>query len=282
MEEDCIIARLPIHFTNAFEPNIQMHQFPLLTRPLQVPPTAAAAGKRIQARYKSEVHKLEIHVPVDTRPEVWNVERGVALAQARVEDDREKNQELAKPKHREGEEPRLSEVRLQSERVGQTGVYMLGIVRGDRLNLHPISETYQFRPTLTYLDAVSKKNKRMGDDDSDSDDGPPLDPEEPAPVASPPKKEKKPAGEAKEVQVTARKVTDDKNAGSMQGGLSASRRDMLALIRAEEDDIWQNLEFCDGSTEEAGLALESVFSKSTEELECTSNIRTLLKSIPGL
>lgn len=278
-----MVARLPIHFTNALEPNIQIHQFPLLTRPLQAPPTAAAAGKRIRARYKSEVRKLEIHIPVDTRPEVWNAERGVALGQARVEDDREKNQEPPKTKRREGEEPRLSEVRLQSERVSQTGAYMLGIVRGGRLNLHPISETYQFRPTLTYLDALSKKNKRTGaDDDSDSDDGPPLDPDEPPPAVQASKKEKKQAGEAKEVQVTARKALDDKNTGSMQGGLSASRRDMLALIRAEEDDVWQNFEFCDNDTEEAGIAFESMFSISTEELECTTGIRSLLKSIPGL
>lgn len=127
--EDQLVTRLPIHFSNSLEPNIHVHQFPLLTRPLQVPPSAASAGKRIRARIKTSVRKLEVHVPVDTRPEVWNPERGTELGQARVEDDREKNQELLKVKQREGEEPRLAEVRMQSERVAHKGVYMLGIVR---------------------------------------------------------------------------------------------------------------------------------------------------------
>lgn len=130
--EDQLVTRLPIHFSNSVEPNIHIHQFPLLTRPLQVPPSAAAAGKRIRARIKPAVRRLEIHVPVDTRPEVWNSERGTELGQARLDDDREKNQEV-KVKTREGEEPRLSEVRMQSEHVAHKGVYMLGIVRDGAL-----------------------------------------------------------------------------------------------------------------------------------------------------
>jgi DNA-directed RNA polymerase III subunit RPC5 len=113
-----------------------------------------------------------------------------------------------------------------------------------QLHLHPISETHQLRPTLTYLDVFSRKNKRSrGDDDSDSDDGPPPDPDEPAP---PPvqKKEKKPAGEVKEIQVAARRaVGDDK---SMQGGLSTARREMLMILRAEEDETWEDLEVFGG------------------------------------
>ena len=39
------------------------------------------------------------------------------------------------------------------------------------LHLHPISQTHQFRPTLTYMDVFHRKNRRRanGDDDSDSD-----------------------------------------------------------------------------------------------------------------
>jgi len=113
-----------------------------------------------------------------------------------------------------------------------------------KLHLHPISETHQLRPTLTYLDILSRKNKRNrgGDSDSDSDDGPPPDPDEVAPVPQP-KKEKKAAGDAKEVHVSARK-TDDQG-GLNQGGLSAVRREMLHIIRSEEDEKWESLEFND-------------------------------------
>ena len=129
LEDDQLVTVLPIHFSNALVPNLQLHQFPLLTRPLQVPPSAAASGKRIKARLKPNTRRFEVHVPVDTRPEVWNAERSKELGVARVEDDKEKNQEAPKLKQMEGEEPRLTEVRMRSERVPQSGAYVLGVIR---------------------------------------------------------------------------------------------------------------------------------------------------------
>jgi len=173
------------------------------------------------------------------------------------------------------------------------------------LHLHPISETHQLRPTLTYLDVLSRKSKRSraGEGtDSESDEGPPPDPDEPvlAPVPSP-KKDKKSVGEAKEVQVSARK--SDENRGGMQpfqGGLSTVRREMLSAIRAEDDEKWEDLEFCDGEvgrcsqisvalylfdavqTEESAQAFEAVFSRSGEPLECKTELAAFLNDIPGL
>lgn len=125
---DELVAVLPIHFTNALVPNVHLHQFPLLNRPLQVPPSAQLSGKRISARIKPEVRRMELHVPADTRPEVWNHDRARDLGVAQIGDDIEKKQE--KKKLKEGEEPRLSEVRLQSEQIPQRGAQMLGIIRG--------------------------------------------------------------------------------------------------------------------------------------------------------
>ncbi|EPQ60827.1 hypothetical protein GLOTRDRAFT_29922 [Gloeophyllum trabeum ATCC 11539] len=282
-EEDRLVTVLPIHLSNALAPNVHIHQFPLLTRPLQAPPSARAAGKRIAARIKPKVKRLEVHVPVDTRQQVWNNERARELGVARVEDDKEKNQESQKTKLKEGEEPRLSEVRIQSERIPQKGAYMLGVVRdAGRLHLHPISESYQLRPTLTYMDVLSRRNKRSrAGDDSDSDDGPPPDPDEEAP---PPvvKKEKKPTpGEAREVQVAARR-SDKEGGQAIQGGLSAVRREMLLMIRAEEEETWEDLEYCEGETEESGHAFEGVFSRSQEPLECKTAVADFLNNIRGL
>lgn len=69
-----------------------------------------------------------------------------------------------------------------------------------------------------------------------------------APVAAP-KKDKKPAADAKEVHVTARK-TDDQN-GPGAGGLSTVRREMLHIIRSEEDEKWEYLEFYDATVSQA-------------------------------
>ena len=135
-QDDEIVSILPIHYSNGHTSNIQMHQFPLLTRPLQTPPSAVLSGKRITARMKSDVRRLEVHVPADTRPEVWNVDRTKELGAARAEDDREKNQDL-RCKEREVEEPRLSEIRLRSEEIPQRGVHMLGIVRDGTTDSSP-------------------------------------------------------------------------------------------------------------------------------------------------
>lgn len=92
------------------------------------------------------------------------------------------------------------------------------------------------------MDILSRKNRRSrgGGSDSDSDDGPPPDPDEVAPVPTT-KKEKKAAGDAKEVHVSARKSEDQGG----QSGLSTVRREMLQIIRVEEDEKWEDLQFCD-------------------------------------
>ncbi|KZT06839.1 uncharacterized protein LAESUDRAFT_652473 [Laetiporus sulphureus 93-53] len=281
--EDRLVSVLPIRYSNALLPNVHIHQYPLLTRPLQVPPSASASGKRIKARIKRGVRRLEVHVPVDTRPEVWNGERSKELGHARVEDDREKNQELPKMKQREGEEPRLSEVRMRSEQIPEMGTYVLGIVRDGQLHLHPINEVHQFRPTLTYMDVLSRKSRRHrpgGESDEESDEGPPPDPDEPVPAPAL-KKVKKPTADAKEVQVAVRKSGDDRSV-QFQGGLSAVRREMLTMIHAEEDEKWEDYEYCDGEAEESNIAFEAVFSHSNEELQCTTDVTSVLKEIPGL
>jgi DNA-directed RNA polymerase III subunit RPC5 len=97
------------------------------------------------------------------------------------------------------------------------------------------------------LDILSHRSKRAwgGASDSESDDGPPPDPDEPAriPIA---KKEKRPMAESREVQVSARKI-EDKGGAQVPGGLSAVRKEMLHAIRAEEDVSWEGLQFYDVS-----------------------------------
>ncbi len=112
------------------------------------------------------------------------------------------------------------------------------------MHLHPLTETHQLRPTLTYLDALDRKGRRNRGADSDSESdggGPPPDPDEVPPISTLPKA-KGPVGGAKEVQVTALKV-DEKGGPHLQGGLSTIRREMLMGIRAEEEDEWQELAY---------------------------------------
>ena len=117
-----------------------------------------------------------------------------------------------------------------------------------RLCLHPIGEIHQLRPTLTYLDILSRKNKRHrtggGGSDSESDGGPPPDPDEPAPNPVP-RKEKTLGREAREAQVSARKSNEKGELQPLQGGLSTIRREMLSIIHDEQDESWTSLDYCD-------------------------------------
>jgi DNA-directed RNA polymerase III subunit RPC5 len=270
---DRLVSVLPVHLSNHLAPNLQLHQYPLLSRPLDVPPSAALSGKRIRARLKPTARRLEVHVPVDPRPEVWNAEKSKELGAGRMDDDNEKNQ-VSGSKLKEGEEPRLSEVRYRSEEIPHVGAYMLGVVRdGDflvyplrvkliydlgTLHLHPIDETHQLRPTLTYLDALNRQSRRSRGADSDSDSGdgsPPPDPDDVSPVSGP-KKGKKSAGEAKEVQVAARKA-EEKGGRDLQGGMSVMRREMLMSLRVEEEEEWQDLVYHGPEVSRSQLSLRS-------------------------
>lgn len=93
------------------------------------------------------------------------------------------------------------------------------------------------------MDHLSKKKGGRGGEDSGSeDDGPPQDPDEVPLVVT---KKEKPEPQAKEVQVSVRKsMPDEKN---VLGGLSVQRRELLAHIRAEEEDPWEELVYYDGA-----------------------------------
>ena len=95
-----------------------------------------------------------------------------------------------------------------------------------------------------YMRKHSRRTAGHGSD-SDSDDGPPPDPDEPT-SAPAPKKEKtrKSTEEVKEVHVSMKR-SDDKGVGS-QGGLSNVRRDMLMVLRDEDEEPWQDMTFNHG------------------------------------
>jgi DNA-directed RNA polymerase III subunit RPC5 len=137
--DDRIVSELPVHLSNNLAPNLQLYQFPLLNRSLEVPPTAVASGKRIRARLKPTARRLEVHVPVDHRPEVWNAEKSKELGAGRLEDDKEKTQ-AGGGKSKESEDPRLSEVRYRSEEVPHVGAYLVGVVHNGELLVYYRSE----------------------------------------------------------------------------------------------------------------------------------------------
>lgn len=121
---------------------------------------------------------------------------------------------------------------------------------------------------------LRKSRRTRGGDDSDEDDGPPPDPDEPAPAPAP-KKEKKPTGEAKEVQVAVRKTGESMQGLQLQGGLTQIRREMLTLMHAEEDEQWDDYEYCGG---EVGFCL-TLIRVVLNEVGCRRRRQTRLLNL---
>ncbi|KZV93793.1 hypothetical protein EXIGLDRAFT_835497 [Exidia glandulosa HHB12029] len=281
-----LVQTIPIRISNAAEPDVEVHQFPLLTRPLQVPPIPLAAGKRIRARSKPETGLFEVHVPADTREDVWNGDRAKEFGAARTEEDADEGYAgaAAASGKKNKEEPAarvLREVRMRSEVMSDRAVYMLGVVRDGELHLHPVSRTLQFRPTMTYLDVLARKTRprRQGGAGSDSDDGPPPDPDEPPPPPTA-KSKTKAAPEAREVQLSAKKANDDKFAQSL-GSLTQVRKDMLMTLRQEAEESWEDWEYCDAETKQAKESLKQLASQNPEQLKCNTTTSKFYRDVPG-
>ena len=246
--DDPVVASLPVYLSTALVPNLQLYQYPLLQRPLQAPPSAQVAGKKINARFKPDTDVIEIHVPFDTREDVWNKKQGREYGQYRAEEDGQR----ATSK----DEKRLDDLRLKSERIREGAAYMVGVMRdskssccftvynsalpprsSDQLHLHRLSATYKFRPNLTYVDLHSQKTKRRrGEEEGTlSDDAEEEEEQEPKP------RKGKVLGEAKEVMVSARKTGESK----FPTGMSDMRRELLRDMRAEELEPWVSLKYHD-------------------------------------
>ena len=128
--DDPVVSVIPIQLSTALDPKLQLHQYPLSSRPLAPPPSAKRAGKAITARIKPLSDRFEVHVPFDTREEVWNQRRGLEYGDARHEEDGRKP-------NAGREEHRLDELRLRSEQVPHRGTYMVGLLRGSKSRFPP-------------------------------------------------------------------------------------------------------------------------------------------------
>ncbi|CAG7847317.1 SubName: Full=Uncharacterized protein {ECO:0000313/EMBL:CCA72043.1} [Serendipita indica DSM 11827] len=226
-DDDPIVSVIPIQLSTTFDPRLQLHQYPLSSRPLAPPPSAKRAGKAITARIKPLSDRLEVHVPFDTREEVWNQRRGLEYGDARYEEDGRKP-------HAGREEHRLDELRLRSEQVPHRGTYMVGLLRGNRLYLHPVAATHKLRPHLGYIDVLSQKARRRpaGEEDDDEND---------AEHEGEEREEKKSKKEAREVHLIARKTDGTLSAS----GISDMRREMLRTLAAEEAEAWVPIRYSD-------------------------------------
>ncbi|KZT57410.1 hypothetical protein CALCODRAFT_434231 [Calocera cornea HHB12733] len=273
VDPDAPIATIPIHLSNSLAPYLSIHQFPLLTQ-LRVPTSAEAAGRRIKARHKPKTGIVEVRLPLDTRTDVFDAGRGFELGVGREAEDAESSSTSSRRKRKardddDASKP-LDEVRLVSQHMKgtkQRTTNMIGVLRGDKLYLHPLERTYQLRPSLDYLDALAAKEKESRRGRGDEDD-----------------EEEEEEGETRVKRDVREVIGTVKGSGTDKefGGMSTVRKEMLVMMRDEKEEKWHDLEWNDANAPRANELYESLFPHTEHVLKSATNLGDVLRSIKGL
>ena len=96
-EEDELVASLPVFLNGApgggapaseqdavRTPRLELFQYPLYQRDhaLPVPASAAQRGQAVASRWRPQANRVEMELPLDVRPTVYNAEKGTEYAEA--------------------------------------------------------------------------------------------------------------------------------------------------------------------------------------------------------
>ncbi|GAA6001863.1 hypothetical protein JCM10207_002356 [Rhodosporidiobolus poonsookiae] len=295
-EDDPVVRRLPVYYSPQFLHSLALLQYP--DRPPHpdsahplLPPSlqpdwandpAQSAGK-LSTKYKPKTQHLEITVPMEKHPDRWNEDTAKVLAQGVVEDrdrERERAQEGKRGRRKrkdaaddedeqrykeDKEARRLDKMVLASTGVPEVTSYLVGVVKNDALHLNPVNQTFQLRPSLTYLDnllAIERRAKRAaqaGEDDTDDD------------VSDTELKKE----EAKAVQVSV-KSGDAVGKGPLGGGNGRAGASLFAPLRAEEMESWKPLEHHHARTDAASKAFNRLFAPTKQKLTSTTKPKEYL------
>ncbi|GAA5980232.1 hypothetical protein JCM11641_005514 [Rhodosporidiobolus odoratus] len=295
-DDDPVVRRLPVYYTPQYLQSLCLLQFPdrpphpNSAHPLLPPglrPDWAndynpSVGK-LTAKLKPVTQHLEVTVPIEKHPERWNDDNAKHFAQGVVEDrdkEREKAQEKKGRRKRKDaaddeEEQRYKEDkearRLDKMIYASTGVpevtsYLVGVVKNDALHLNPVNQTFQLRPSLTYLDNIlaqerrAKRAAQAGDDDDDED-------------VSDTELRKE---EAKAVQVSIKQQGGDAGKGPLGGGNGRAGADLFSPMRAEEMESWKPLQHYHANTKVAVKAFKRLFTPSKEPLKSATKPKEYL------
>lgn len=150
LDDHNLLASLPVYFSTSLPStsSLQIFQYPNYKRdtPLPIPESAKSRGLREAMRYRPNARRVEVELPLDLRPSVYNLERGEEMAKGAnvsgsighdtkaptssggtkvkkeygVEDT--KSQKV-------GGSKRLEKTRLESTLVPHQTKYMIGVIR---------------------------------------------------------------------------------------------------------------------------------------------------------
>ncbi|KAK4055274.1 hypothetical protein OIV83_000556 [Microbotryomycetes sp. JL201] len=288
-EDDPVVRELPVFYAPKLVSSLTLLQYPdrqprpetahpLLPpalRPDNAPDSDSddedEAAAPLQARLKPVSQHLELDVPIERTRDRFDDERGKELATGVIDPKYavldqplqkktrgakrpELDEETANALRHERDERRLQKITYASSVVPDITNYLVGVVKEDGLHLSPVTQTFQMRPKLTYLDnmvALERRRKREAKIDEDADsEGDISDTEI--------KKE-----EAKAVQMTV-KANADSTSGGLYGkggsgpGNGRAGAELFAPLRAEEGESWTTISHYHAKTPQASVMLSDL------------------------
>ncbi|GAA5832147.1 hypothetical protein JCM11251_004255 [Rhodosporidiobolus azoricus] len=295
-EDDPVVRRLPVYYSPHYLQSLCLLQYPdrpphpesahPLLPPALRPDWAADPSPnvgKLAAKYKPQTQHLEVTIPMEKHPERWNEDNAKTFAQGVVEErdrEREKAQEKkGRRKRRDAaddeeeqrykedkEQRRLDKMVYASSGVPEVTSYLIGVMKNDALHLNPVNQTFQLRPSLTYLDnllALERRAKRAaqaGDDDEDED------------VSDTELKRE----EAKAVQVSIKQKEGGDAKGPLGGGNGRAGASLFAPMRAEEAESWKPVQHYHANTKIASKAFKSLTTASKQDLTSTTKPKEYL------
>ncbi|BGP36726.1 hypothetical protein JCM10449v2_000628 [Rhodotorula kratochvilovae] len=306
--DDPIVRRLPVYYTPHYLESLCLLQYPdrpphpdsahpLLPPSLRPdwPRDPSTSAGRLQAKYKPHTQHLELTLPIEKHPDRWNEDDAQKYAAGVVEDrdrQREREQEAKKGKGRrrrkdqgamededeqryreEKESRRLDKMIYASTGVPEVTSYLVGVVKNDALHLNPVNQTFQLRPSLTYLDnllAIERRNKRQAQQNDDDDDSDISDTEL-----------KKEAAKAVQVQIKQQQAQQQNGGGQAQnpmarGGNGRAGAGLFEPLRAEEAEYWKPVKHYHANTEAAEDAFKRLLADTDKKLTSTTKPKEYL------
>lgn len=140
-----LIASLPVYLSTSLPSTSSIHvfQYPIFNKenPLPVPSQARSAGLNETIRWRPKANRIEIELPIDDRPSVYDSEKGRKFGKgAKIEKEIGNEIKVKKEKEKERgrngmmeeekkESNKLRKTRLESNEIPHTTGYMIGIIR---------------------------------------------------------------------------------------------------------------------------------------------------------
>ena len=169
---DPVIYEAPIHFSNVLYKNLILFQFPTLPNEPYFP-----ADFSLTQRYKPKNRIFEFDIPIETDGnQMYDFEKGKDL-QSKLDDSVAVTTGNGRPRPKLFDRMTYSSQQIPTDSLR----YFAVIKRNDRFYFNFVSEIFQMRPSMKYLDDIELRTKAMqrklsaDEDSSASERGPSTD-----------------------------------------------------------------------------------------------------------